>query len=85
MQSPLPILRYALRFVAARGPELVAEEIVVRVAELGAEHIVLTGGEPMLFPDLIPLTEEFRRLKRHVTIENGGHAVLGGCLRFDVH
>ncbi|MGO8750194.1 MAG: 7-carboxy-7-deazaguanine synthase QueE [Thermoguttaceae bacterium] len=54
------------------GRNLSLEEIVARVAELGAEHIVLTGGEPMLFPDLIPLTEELRRLKRHVTIETAG-------------
>ena len=31
------------------GDDLAVEEILSRVVELGASHVVLTGGEPMLF------------------------------------
>ncbi len=33
------------------------------------QHLVLTGGEPMLFAELIPLAAEFRRQGRHITVE----------------
>lgn len=35
-------------------------------------HVVLTGGEPMLFADLVPLSGELRRRGFHVTIETAG-------------
>jgi 7-carboxy-7-deazaguanine synthase len=35
-------------------------------------HVVLTGGEPMLFAELVPLAAELRRRGRHVTIETAG-------------
>jgi len=38
----------------------------------GVSHVVLTGGEPMLFGEVIPLAAELRRLGRHVTIETSG-------------
>jgi 7-carboxy-7-deazaguanine synthase len=34
--------------------------------------VVLTGGEPMLFSELIPLAERLRASGRHVTIETAG-------------
>jgi 7-carboxy-7-deazaguanine synthase len=45
------------------------EEILARVADLEADHVVLTGGEPMLFSELIPLAGELRQRNRHVTVE----------------
>ena len=56
----------------AEGEELSVEQIVRRVTELAEEHVVLTGGEPMLFADLVGLSTEVRRLGRHVTIETAG-------------
>jgi 7-carboxy-7-deazaguanine synthase len=35
-------------------------------------HVVLTGGEPMLFADLIPLTLRLRAAGLHITIETSG-------------
>lgn len=35
-------------------------------------HIVLTGGEPMMFPQLVPLTEKLHALGFHLTIETAG-------------
>src|SRR5690606_27972624 len=54
------------------GADLSVEEIIARVTEFDAAHVVLTGGEPMLFSELIPLAAELRRLRRHVTIETAG-------------
>lgn len=35
-------------------------------------HVVLTGGEPMLFAELVPLSQELRRRQFHITIETAG-------------
>ncbi|HEV3418435.1 MAG TPA: 7-carboxy-7-deazaguanine synthase QueE [Pirellulales bacterium] len=35
-------------------------------------HAVLTGGEPMLFAELIPLTRQLHCLGFHITIETAG-------------
>jgi 7-carboxy-7-deazaguanine synthase len=39
-------------------------------------HAVLTGGEPMLFAELVPLAAELHRQGRHVTIETAGTLLL---------
>jgi 7-carboxy-7-deazaguanine synthase len=46
--------------------------IVARVRRLKTEHVVLTGGEPMLFAELIPLAEQLAGRGHHVTIETAG-------------
>ena len=51
------------------GKELSVDEIVRRVASYGARHVVLTGGEPMIMPDIVDLCAAFRREKYHITIE----------------
>jgi 7-carboxy-7-deazaguanine synthase len=54
------------------GEDLGVDEIVARVERLEAEHVVLTGGEPMLFAELIPLTAQLARRGMHITIETAG-------------
>jgi 7-carboxy-7-deazaguanine synthase len=54
------------------GTDLSVAEITARVTEFDVRHVVLTGGEPMLFAELIPLAAELRKLRRHVTIETAG-------------
>ena len=62
------------------GVELGIDEILARVAELAAatpdrpaaKHVVLTGGEPMLSGELVPLSAALRRRGLHVTIETAG-------------
>ena len=39
---------------------------------LDVRHVVLTGGEPMLFAELIPLTAALRNRGWHITIETAG-------------
>ena len=48
------------------------DEIVAQVEEWETTHVVVTGGEPMLFAELIPLCERLRATGRHVTIETAG-------------
>jgi 7-carboxy-7-deazaguanine synthase len=57
---------------APEGEDLSVDEIVSRVEEIGCGHVVLTGGEPMLFAELIPLTGRLRAHRRHITIETAG-------------
>ncbi len=47
-------------------------------------HVVLTGGEPMLFAELIPLTAEPARRGLAHHDRNLRHALSAGGLRFDV-
>lgn len=54
------------------GEEWSVEQLVRRAAESRLRHVVLTGGEPMIFPDLVPLTHALRQLGRHITIETAG-------------
>lgn len=35
-------------------------------------HVVLTGGEPMIFPEVVPLSRQLKQAGRHVTIETAG-------------
>jgi 7-carboxy-7-deazaguanine synthase len=42
------------------------------VEELGERHVVLTGGEPMLFSELVPLCEQLQRRRMHITVETAG-------------
>jgi 7-carboxy-7-deazaguanine synthase len=40
-------------------------------------HIVLTGGEPMLFPEIVPLSKELRQAGLHITVETAGTVYQG--------
>ena len=48
------------------------DEVVAQVEEWDTQHVVVTGGEPMLFAELIPLCARLRSGGRHVTIETAG-------------
>jgi len=49
-----------------------SDEIVAQVEEWDTRHVVVTGGEPMLFAELIPLCDRLRAIGRHITIETAG-------------
>ncbi|MFO0906069.1 MAG: 7-carboxy-7-deazaguanine synthase QueE [Pirellulales bacterium] len=57
---------------APEGDDWSVAEIVSRTLELGVQHVVITGGEPMLFAELVPLCDELRAAGRHITIETAG-------------
>lgn len=35
-------------------------------------HVVITGGEPMILPDVVELTEKIKDIDQHITIETAG-------------
>ncbi len=54
------------------GDDWSVDQIMARVSELGPRHVVLTGGEPMLFAELVPLCDQLRQERFHTTIETAG-------------
>jgi len=54
------------------GEDLPVDEILRQVRQWDCPHVVVTGGEPMLFAELIPLCAGLRELQRHITIETAG-------------
>ena len=52
-----------------QGEERDIESIGQEVDRYGASHVVITGGEPMIAPQIDELTH---RLKQHITIETAG-------------
>src|SRR5205823_3057440 len=51
------------------GEELTIPRITAQVVAFGAQHVVLTGGEPMIMPDIAELCEALKAREHHVTIE----------------
>jgi 7-carboxy-7-deazaguanine synthase len=54
------------------GPEMSVEEILKKLTEWHCGHVVLTGGEPMIAPDLPELATALQKQKKHITIETAG-------------
>ncbi len=54
------------------GEELPVERIVAAVIGHHASHAVVTGGEPMIAPDIVTLTERLREAGLHITMETAG-------------
>jgi 7-carboxy-7-deazaguanine synthase len=54
------------------GEDFSVEEICAHVVAFDCDHVVLTGGEPMLFAELIPIARRLRAAGRHITIETAG-------------
>ena len=54
------------------GEERSNDQIVAAVAGYGAAHVVVTGGEPMIAPEIVALTERLRDTGLHITIETAG-------------
>jgi 7-carboxy-7-deazaguanine synthase len=47
-------------------------EVLRAVLEFDCQHVVLTGGEPLLQPEILPLAHALREERRIVTIETAG-------------
>jgi 7-carboxy-7-deazaguanine synthase len=54
------------------GSEMTVDAILTCVKAHPARHAVVTGGEPMIAPQIIELTEAIRGLGLHITVETAG-------------
>ena len=54
------------------GTDLDLDRILDEVAAHPARHVVVTGGEPMIAPDIVALTGRLRTRGMHITIETAG-------------
>ncbi|HWB97712.1 MAG TPA: 7-carboxy-7-deazaguanine synthase QueE [Bryobacteraceae bacterium] len=57
------------------GEEMSLDQILDQVAAYPARHAVVTGGEPMIAPEIVPLTGRLRERGLHITIETAGTVV----------
>ena len=57
---------------APEGEDLSVQEVFERAMALGCVHAVITGGEPMIYSELIPLCSLLKAEGRHITIETSG-------------
>lgn len=51
------------------GEDLSLERVIEQVCKHDCRNVVITGGEPMLFADIVPLCDALNRLDYHITIE----------------
>ncbi|MCC6403389.1 MAG: 7-carboxy-7-deazaguanine synthase QueE [Fimbriimonadaceae bacterium] len=54
------------------GPVRAVEDIVTEIVGLKMRHVVLTGGEPMLFPSTVLLARELADRGHVITVETAG-------------
>ncbi len=54
------------------GPEMSVEQILRKVEGWNCSHVVLTGGDPMIAPDLPALATGLKKTGKHITIETAG-------------
>jgi 7-carboxy-7-deazaguanine synthase len=66
--------KYALDPTA--GEELSVSAIIENVSRRQCRYVVITGGEPMINPQLPQLTAELKKLGKHITIETAGIAFI---------
>lgn len=55
------------------GTKMSIDEVMTRVVALGCQLVELTGGEPLLQKDAIPLMQRLRDDGYEVLVETGGH------------
>ncbi len=56
----------------AAGDQRSVASLVEEVQRSGRKHVVLTGGEPLMFPGLVELNDALRASGCHVTVETAG-------------
>jgi len=54
------------------GSDCAVDEIIAQIEKWDCRHVVLTGGEPMLFAELLPLADQLRQRDWHITVETAG-------------
>ena len=65
-----------------QGEDLPVGEIVRRVEQFNTPHVVVTGGEPMIMPDIVELCDALKSRACHITIETA--ATVYEALKLDL-
>jgi 7-carboxy-7-deazaguanine synthase len=52
-----------------QGQDVPVDQILERIRGFPSRHVVLTGGEPMIMPDIAPLCDALKLHGYHITIE----------------
>ncbi len=59
------------------GQQVPVEEVLRRVGQMGGRLVEITGGEPLLQKDVVPLAEQLLALDYRVLIETSGERDVG--------
>lgn len=51
------------------GDDVPVDEIVRQIEQFNCHHVVITGGEPMIMPDVVELCDQLKKRNHHITIE----------------
>ena len=54
------------------GSDWTLDAILAEVERYPSRHVVVTGGEPMIAPQVVELTKRLRERGKHITIETAG-------------
>jgi 7-carboxy-7-deazaguanine synthase len=54
------------------GEDHSVEDVLGEIKAFGARHVVVTGGEPMIAPEIVALTAALREAGMHITVETAG-------------
>jgi 7-carboxy-7-deazaguanine synthase len=54
------------------GDDLMLGTVLADVRSRWSTHVVVTGGEPMIVPSIVMLTQRLKELDLHITIETAG-------------
>ena len=57
------------------GPRRDWQDVLRDVLKIECSHVVLTGGEPLLQPEIVPLSQALRAAGRFVTVETAGTVI----------
>jgi 7-carboxy-7-deazaguanine synthase len=60
------------------GQEMTMDQIITEILPHPAQHVVLTGGEPMIAKGMHELAAQLRDMGKHITIETAGTIMPGG-------
>ena len=55
------------------GHKVSVDDVVAQVAAIGCDYVEITGGEPLLQPDVYPLMRQLVARGHVVLLETGGH------------
>jgi 7-carboxy-7-deazaguanine synthase len=65
---------------ANEGEELPISEIINRIIRWPSRFVVITGGEPMVNPQLADLARALKEQDKHITIETAGIKFIAGLV-----